>query len=269
VLAVALPFLSIASSAQADRIPRTSATCVPGAEGPKAGVVTAISGSVFAESEYCGAIERHPLLCGSVLHEGDHLITGAGASVAFEIEQTTVYVGPDSVLRVSTDADGVPELLLEEGRVRVVDPEDVAGPGRRLATPGLVSVGHGDTEAYAPAGAVSSICEYGRPILLGDGTHTLEPGTCAGPSFAASAVAGLGVSLFDAGRCDLADARRFDPTDVAAGPVPSPFPSPLVPPPPNPVCTAGTCTPFTPIVPPPAPPLGLVESPGQNEPPPP
>lgn len=257
-------------SASADRLPRTSATCVPGAEGPKAGVVTAISGSVWAESEYCGAVERHPLACGVVLHEGDHLITGAGASVAFEIEQTTVYVGPDSVLRVSTDADGAPDLFLEEGRVRVVDPDDAVGQGRRLATPGLVSVGRGDTEANAPAGAAASICEYARPIALGDGTHTLEPGTCAGPNFAASAVAGLGVSLLDAGRCDLADARRFDPTDVAAGPGPSPFPSPLVPPPPQPVCTAGTCTPFNPVTPPPTPPppLGLVESPGQNEPPP-
>jgi hypothetical protein len=260
----------LATTATADRPPRTAATCVPGAEGPKAGVVTAISGPVFAENESCGAVERHPVGCGAVLHEGDHLITGAGASVAFEIEQTTVYVGPDSVLRVSTNADGAPELLLEEGRVRVVDPDDAVGPGRRLATPGLVSVGHGDTEANAPAGAASSICEFARPIALGDGTHTLEPGTCAGPNFAASAVAGLGVSLLDAGRCDLADASRFDPTDVAAGPIPSPFPSPLVPPPPSPVCQAGTCTPFTPVTPPtpPAPPLGLVESPGINEPPP-
>jgi hypothetical protein len=260
---------TISLTASADRLPRTSATCVPGAEGPKAGVVTAISGSVFAESEHCGAIERQPLACGVVLHEGDHLITGAGASVAFEIEQTQVYVGPDSDLRVATDADGAPDLMLVEGRVRVVDPDDVAVPGRRLATPELVSVGRGDTEANAPAGAASSICEYARPIALGDGTHTLEPGTCAGPNFAASAVASLGVSLLDAGRCDLADARRFDPTDVAAGPVPSPFPSPLVPPPPQPVCQAGTCTPFTPVTPPPAPPLGLVESPGVNEPPPP
>jgi hypothetical protein len=267
-LAFALAFpLLIATTTQADWI--TKETCIPGAPGPKAGVVTALTGEAWAQSERCGALERRPLLCGSVLFEDDHVVTGAGGNVAFEIEQSQVYVGPDSDLRVATGADGAPDLLLVGGRVRVVDPDDVVGPDRRLATPDLVSVGRGDTEAIAGADVPSSICVYARAISVGDASHPLAPGSCAGPVFVASDVAGLGVSLVDAGRCDYADAGDFVPTDVAAGPPPQRFLSPLVPPPPPPVCQGGTCTSVNPG--PPTPPvrvLRVIESPAVNEPPP-
>jgi hypothetical protein len=269
VVALALPLLTaifLTATANADHVARTA--CVPGAPGPKAGVVTAISGTAWAESERCGARERQPLACGAVLHEDDHIVTDAGGNVAFEIEQAQVYVGPNSNLRVALDADGAPDLLLLGGRVRVVDPDDVATPGRRLATPELVSVGRGDTEANVPAGTASSICEYARPLALGDASHTLAPGTCAGPNFVASEVTALGVSLADAGRCDLADASRFDPNEVGAGPPGPSFASPLVPPPPPPVCQSGTCTRVVPPPPTPPPSLGVVESPAVNEPPP-
>ena len=261
---VALPFFAatlLTANVHADTTRRTA--CIPGAPGPKVGVVTALSGTAWAESERCGERERRALACGSVLSEDDHILTDAGGNVAFEIERTQVYVGPNSDLRVTTDADGAPDLLLHGGRVRVVDPDDVATPGRRLATPDLVSVGRGDTEANVPAGAASSICEYARPIAL-DESHTLAPGTCAGPNLVASDVTALGVSLADAGRCEFAD-NRFDPTEVAAGP-PSPFPAPNVLVPPPPVCNAGTCN----VIPPPPPPpsFGVIESPAVNEPPP-
>ena len=263
----ALPLLTaflLATPSHADWV------CVPGAPGPNVGVVTAISGTAWAQSERCGSIERRPLACGTVLYEDDHVITRANANVAFEIEQAQVHVGPDSDLRVTAGADGAPDLLLLEGRVRVVDADAAVVPDRRLATPGLVSVGRGDTEANVPRAGASSICEYARPIVLGDGSRTLEPGTCAGPNFVASDVAVLGISLIDAGRCDYADAD-FDPTDVAAGPVPASFPSPLVKPPPEPVCQAGTCRSVIPPPPTPKPPtlpLDVIESPGVNKPPP-
>ncbi len=257
--------LALSSAANADTV------CVPGTQGPDVGIVVALSGDVFAESDECGVRTRRPLACGAFVYGGDRLITGAGAAVAFEMQKTRVQVAADSELRVDVDASDAPDLVLLRGRVRVVDPDDVVDPGRRLATADLVSIGRGDTEAIAIAGERSTICEYARALALtptgGGARHTLEPGACSGASFAALDAASLGVSLLDAARCELAD-DRFDPIDVASAPAPGAFPSPVPPPPPPPSCEAGICNPPPP--PPPPPPFccDLIESPGVNEPPP-
>jgi len=262
--AALLMLLALSSAASADTV------CVPGTQGPDVGIVVALSGDVFAESDECGVRTRRPLACGAFVYGGDRLITGAGSAVAFEMQKTRVQVAADSELRVDTDASDAPDLVLLRGRVRVVDPDDVVEPGRRLATADLVSTGRGDTEAIAIAGERSTICEYARPLALtsigGGARHTLEPGACSGANFAALDAGSLGVSLFDAERCELAD-DRFDPIDVASAPS-GDFPSPVPPPPPPPYCEAGTCNPPPP--PPPPPPFccDVIESPPVNEPPP-
>jgi hypothetical protein len=253
--------LALSSAASADTV------CVPGTQGPDVGIVVALSGDVFADGDECGVHSRRPLVCGALVYGGDRVITGAGAAVAFEMQKTRVQVAADSELRVAVDASDAPDLMLLRGRVRVVDPDDAVGPGRRLATQDLVSTGRGDTEAIAIAGERSTICEYAHPLTLtptgGGAGHTLEPGACSGANFAALDASSLGVSLLDAGRCELAD--NFDPIDVASAPTSGAFPAPLPPPPPPPTCAAGTCNP-----PPPLPPTGcnLIESPGVSEPPP-
>ena len=218
--------LALSSAANADTV------CVPGTQGPDVGIVVALSGEVFAESDDCGVRTRRPLACGEAIHGGDRLITGAGSAVAFEMQKTRVQVAADSELRVATDASDAPDLVLLRGRVRVVDPDDAVDPGRHLATADLVSSGRGDTEAIALAGERSTICEYARPLALkssgGGAGHTLEPGACSGASFAALDAASVGVSLLDAARCELAD-DRFDPIDVASAPASGSFPSPLPP----------------------------------------
>ena len=263
--ALLMLLLALSSAASADTV------CVPGTQGPDVGIVVALSGNVLAESDDCGIRARRPLACGAAIYGGDRLITGAGSAVAFEMQQTRVQVAADSELRIATDASDAPDLVLLRGRVRVVDPDDAVDPGRRLATADLVSTGRGDTEAFAIAGQHSTICEYARPLALtpagGGARHTLAPGACSGANFAARDAAAVGVSLLDAGRCELAD-NRFDPIDVASAPAPGAFPSPVPPPPPPPSCEAGTCNPPPP--PPPPPPFccDIIESPGVNEPPP-
>lgn len=262
--AMLLLLLALSSAANADTV------CVPGTQGPDVGIVVALSGEAFAESDECGVRTRRPLACGVAIHGGERVITGAGSAIAFEMQKTRVQVAADSELRVATDASDAPDLMLLRGRVRVMDPDDAVDPGRRLATSDLVSVGRGDTEAIALAGERSSICEYARPLALkssgGGAGYTLEPGDCSGASFAALDAAAVGVSLLDAARCELAD-NRFDPIDVASAPSGS-FPSPVPPPPPPPSCEAGTCNPPPP--PPPPPPFccDLIETPPVNEPPP-
>jgi hypothetical protein len=261
--ALGMLLMALSSAARADSV------CVPGTQGPEVGVVVALSGDVFAESDDCGVRSRRPLVCGALVYGGDRLITGAGAAVAFEMQKTRVQVAADSELRVATDALDAPDLMLLRGRVRVVDPDGAVDPGRRLATADLASVGRGDTEAIAIAGERSTICEYARPLVLtpigGGARHRLAPGACSGANFAALDAASVGVSLLDAERCEVAD-NRFDPIDVASAPAPGAFPSPVPPPPPPPTCQAGTCNP----PPPPPPPFccDLIESPGVNEPPP-
>ncbi len=263
--AMGMLMLALGFAANADTV------CVPGTQGPDVGIVVALSGEVFAESEDCGVRTRRPLACGESIHGGDRLITGAGSAVAFEMQKTRVQVAEDSALRVATDASDAPDLVLLSGRVRVVDPDDAVAPGRHLATADLVSSGRGDTEAISPAGERSTICEYARPLSLqsgrGGASHTLEPGACSGARFAALDAASVGVSLLDAARCELAD-NRFDPIDVASAPTPGPFPSPIPPSPLPPTCAAGTCDPPPP--PPPPPPFccDVIESPAINEPPP-
>jgi len=260
--AALLMLLALSSAASADTV------CVPGTQGPDVGIVVALSGDVFADRDECGVHTRRPLACGALVYGGDRLVTGAGAAVAFEMQKTRVQVAAESEVRVATDASDAPDLMLLRGRVRVVDPDDAVVPGRRLATAELASVGRGDTEAIAPAGQRSTICEYARPLALkpaGGGTgHTLAPGACSGANLAALDAASVGVSLLDAERCDLAD-NRFEPIDVASAPAPGAFPSPMPPQPPSPTCEAGTCNP-----PPPPPPVccDVIESPGVNEPPP-
>jgi hypothetical protein len=257
--ALLMLLLALSSAASADTV------CVPGTQGPDVGIVVALSGDVFAESEECGVRTRRPLACGEAVRGGDRLVTGAGSAIAFEMQHTRVQVAADSELRVATDASDAPDLMLLRGRVRVVDLDDAVAPGRRLATADLVSTGRGDTEAIAIAGQRSTICEYARPLALtptgGGARHTLEPGACSGANLAALDAASVGVSLLDAERCELAD--NFDPIDVASAPAPA-FPSPVPPPPPPPTCEAGTCNP----PPPPLPSFDIIESPGENPPPP-
>lgn len=263
--AMAMLLLALSPAANADTV------CIPGTQGPDVGIVVALSGEVFAESDECNVRTRRPLACGESIHGGERVITGAGSAVAFEMQKTRVQVAADSELRVATDASDAPDLVLLHGRVRVVDPDDAIAPGRRLATADLVSTGRGDTEAIARSGERGAICEYARPLALkpagGGAGHTLEPGACSGASFAALGAASLGVSLLDAERCELAD-DRFDPIDVASAPSGN-FPSPVPPPPPPPSCEAGTCNP-PPPPPPPPPPFccDVIESPAVNEPPP-
>ncbi len=247
-------------AARADQLPPQP--CIPGASGPPVGIVTAISGKAWAEAETCDAPVGRALGCGESIYAGEHIVTDPGASVAFTIEQSEVYVAPNSELGVALGSNGAADLTLLRGRARVVDPDAATGAGRRLASGELVSVGRGDTEISAIAGQPAVICEYAVPLAIG--SAVLAPGNCAGPAFASRPADHLGVLLADAERCDVATSDEFDPFDVAGGPGLSPFPPPSVPPPPPPSCAFGSCS---------GPPVGpptkvLIESPGIDEPPP-
>jgi hypothetical protein len=264
-VSLAVAVFLFAPSARADRPPRSAAVCVPGAEGPTVGVVQQLTGNAWAFSEHCDEVARRPLACGVLIHEGDHVVTDADGAVAFDVGSSRVHVGPDAEVIVATDANGMPDLALRKGRARIVDP-DGAVADRRLATPDLVSVGHGDTEAGAVAGEPSYVCAYDGVLSVGAKTpRAVAPGACAGPDASLRDAATLSVSLLAAGRCDLALLDDdFDPVDVAAGPPGFLFPRPVVLAPPPPFCQAGTCSSTNP-----GPnPVGIVESPGMSEPPP-
>jgi hypothetical protein len=237
------------------------------------GTVVALSGSATAALEGCPPAAAG---CDGAVYAGDHLVTGAGASVALRAGGRYVQLGPDSELVVSSTSEGGPDLLLLRGRMRVVAEEEVqVGPPPRIATPDLETVSPGDdTEAIAEVDpARSSLCSWAGPIQVrpraGGAAVDASAGQCVGArngaALAASAGGALAVSLLDAARCGLADLGDLTPFQVAGGPPVPGFPVAPFAMPPAPYCQSGSCggthgTPPTHIP--------VVESPAGFEPPP-
>jgi hypothetical protein len=229
--------LALGGTAGADEI------CVPGAREP-VGVVVRQTGTVWAEADECGRVERRPLACGESVRSGDRVLTDAGSVVAFEAQGSFAQLAPESALDVGLASDGGLDLRLARGSVRVVDPETATGPDRRLSTSELASVGRGDTEAFADASG-TRICEWGQELQVGPAGRaagqTLAVGSCIGGGLATSASQGVVVSVAEGAYCELA-VGGLSPIDVAGGPGGPVFPGidPL--PPVMPSCQAGACT---------------------------
>jgi hypothetical protein len=271
-------------------LPLYSTPCVELTDAPVIGLVTAVSGPVSVGSPGC---EPAPADCGTALHAGQQLFTGAGASVGVLAGTHYLQVAHDSRVSVGTNDAGGPRVRVEEGSARVMAVGAEPGPPIEVATPTLATGDAGeDVVAAAPPQGAPSICSYADPIEVRDGTRTasVAPGACYGPSVsiaaatpAVSAAPTSGgtasvplappLSIASVARCDVA---AGDPgiSDVASGPTQlaqrDPLPPPVLPPP---YCVGGTCTGDTPKPPPPPPPHvccpgGIGEQPVIFEPPP-
>lgn len=271
---LAFPLLAAlaAGPAVADRITGAGVPVCGPAGRPAVGTVVALSGSATTALPDCPPVAAG---CDAAVYAGDHLVTGAGASVALRAASRYVQLGPDSELVVSQTQEGAPNLSLVRGRMRVVAEEEVqVGPAIRIATPDLETLSPGDdTEATAELDpARSSLCSWAGPIQVrpraGGAPVDATAGQCVGArrgvGLAASAGGGLAVSLLDAARCGVADLGDLTPFEVAAAPPPPGFPvsQTLVPPPTY--CQNGSCggTHGSPSR------IPVVESPAGNEPPP-
>jgi hypothetical protein len=219
--------------------------------GPMAGTVVAETGDPAVAMPGCAP---RPVECTMFVHGGELLTTGAGASLAIDVDGHLVQAGPDTTFAIAPTADGRPASVeVQRGVVRVIDARPDAATPIRVATPALATEGPiEDVVARAQAEPVgSSICSSAAPIevrALAGGTAT--PTTDASPCVTAGAAVeesgivatafAFGPSIADAGDCALAGG--FDPTDVASGPIGPNFPLFPPRPPPPPYCVNGACT---------------------------
>ena len=254
---------------------------------PVIGTVVAMSGPVSIGSPGCPPA---PADCGSLLHAGQHLVTGAGASVGLLAGDRYVQMAEGSRVAVTTTDAGATQVAVEQGKARVID----VGPAGsatsvEVTTPKLASTDPGaDVVATAPAEGPDSICSYADPIQVrqGDRVTSVPAGSCVGtstgpsaPPIVTSGPSGLvaltssssvpPLSIAGIARCDVA---AGDPgvSNVASGPVTALLPPNPAPLPPPVYCVGGSCSPNPPPPPPPTSccPAGIVEQPVIFEPPP-
>lgn len=281
--------LSIPTFAQADDLdvpPYTAVPCIDLGAGPVVGTVVAMNGTVSIGSPGCAPV---PADCTSVLHAGQHLITGGGASVGMLAGGRYLQVAEGSRVSVATTEAGATRVAVEEGTARVIDVGAEPGPSFEVKASPLVSTQPGaDVVASAPAQGPSSICSYADPIEVrqGDRVTTVPAGSCIGVSSGPSAPpvvtpgpSGLvalssgpsvpPLSIAGVARCDVA---AGDPgvSNVASGPVTALLPPNPAPVPPPVYCVGGSCSPPPPPPPPPTSccPAGIAEQPVIFEPPP-
>ena len=231
----ALPALLLAiagASARAD-IVKGPEPCVP------AGRVASLTGPAATTR----ARVAHDLGCGEDVCSGDSVSTGAGSSLGLLTGGMLIQLGEQSSARVVLTAEGTPQVQVERGRVRVIDPREGGPPGRLAVLESHAEISGNDTEAeLVGEGSERSarFCEFAAPLRLNGGT--LAPGTCAaaqpGSALVATAAPTGGPSLaaLDAACAPaptIPSMAYLEPLPtVAAGPpnvppLPGPFDGPL------------------------------------------
>jgi hypothetical protein len=237
------------------------------------GEVVLLVGSAYAEAP---GMEPRPLACGDLIHDGENVVVDSDSRLGVLRGEVYSQLEESSQLGFGMTQEAAPDLILEAGRVRVLDTRiDETAARHRLATPHAAARGLStDSEAYVldeKAGIYSMACEWGSPLDVArlDGAEPLiaDPGECVvaklrEPLYKASAheqrIALLGLGLCDPGPILGPVASRFSTTDVAAPPPPSRLLPPAPPAFKKEPCESVGCT----IGGAPAPPsLGVIESP--------
>lgn len=147
---------------------------------PALGQVTSVAGSVTAQQP--GGPLR-TLSCGDDVFAGDTIVTSEGARVGMLLGDVLAHAPEKGRLTLARNAAGEPDVTLEEGRVRLIDPRE-AGPAARLAALDTeAAVAGNDVEAYVlseKVGPYAMFCEWDEPLdtARGDERLTAAPGEC-------------------------------------------------------------------------------------------
>jgi hypothetical protein len=205
-----------------------------GGAGEPVGHVATLLGDVVAERP--GEPPRK-LHCRDTVYEGERLVTTDGSRVGVLMGDLLARLGEGSALRVGRTADAAPDISLEKGAVRVVDPRDSGATARLAALDARAKVLGNDAEAYVFAektGRYAMLCEWDAPLEVerADESELAQPGKCViaksrEPLYLADAHdERLGPPAQDAcalgpviGQLDV----HLSPTDVAAGPLLGPW----------------------------------------------
>lgn len=198
------------------------------------GLVVGMRGQVVARTD-AGAARR--LDCGDPVYAGEALETGQASRVSVLVGDVYAQLFVGSQADFGATPNGTPDLFLERGRMRVVDPRsDASAADIVVTTPrARTAFARNDVDAYVlgPSGETNAmLCSERTTIDVervdrgGTAQHT-PAGLCTivsldKPSYQAR-VPSERIGLREAPDCtlDLASGARFDAVDVAA---PNPLP---------------------------------------------
>jgi hypothetical protein len=221
--------LALATPALADRPGETEAIAVPAAAPACQGdgvvaQVTTVSGAAYAQAP---GRDPRSLSCDDAIHACETVVTSPGARVGLLSDDVYFQVDTDTRARLS-GSEGAPELWLEVGGVRIVDPRGADAPAVRVSTPHVTASGAGvDAELWVRLrGAVDEtrVCQHDGALDLSPraaGPQRLEAGSCAeigGSALDVAAGAEPAIGVADLLSCDFDVALDLTPTDVAAPP---------------------------------------------------
>jgi len=150
-----------------------------------AGQVVSVSGAAYAQAP---DQERRILSCRDPIYQGDRIMTQESSALGVVSGDHYTQVGENTQLIYSSTGEGVPQLEVETGHVRLLDVSGRAPAQGGIVTPGLVAARSGrDTEALVFAGekigVVSMACAFEDPVEVarrGDPGQTAvaDPGSC-------------------------------------------------------------------------------------------
>lgn len=218
---MALGSLALPGPAQAD--PTRFAGCTP------VGRVAAMTGEVLARRS-----PQRVLACGDELCVGDLVSTGPGASLGILNGGFLTQVGENSRVKLALTPDGVPDVVVQAGTVRMIDARAEGAPGNLAALGTAAELRRSDAEARV-SGETGRICSHGGGVAV-NGT-AVDAGSCAVAGttplrVAANEADSPELSVL-AGACDpgpvIAPIAHIGPTPPVASPPllgPAPLPNP-------------------------------------------
>jgi hypothetical protein len=151
-----------------------------GAEERVVGKVTSVVGEATAQQPDG---EARALACGDPIYEGDHVATAVEGRVDVMMGDTLAHLSEDSQLLVERTPAETPDMTLERGKVRVIDPRQAGAPARLAALDASAELAGTDTEAYVFAekiGPYAMLCEWDAPLVVvrpGE-RAVVSPGDC-------------------------------------------------------------------------------------------
>lgn len=145
-----------------------------------AGRVTAVDGTATAQQP---GDEPRTLRCGDPVYADDRLNTAKDARLGVLLGDVFAQLPADSALQLGHTADLTPDVRLEQGGVRLIDPRAGGAMGYLAALDARAEVMGNDVEAYLfreKVGPYAMLCEWDAPLRVSrnDERELASPGNC-------------------------------------------------------------------------------------------
>jgi hypothetical protein len=145
-----------------------------------AGRVTAVDGTATAQQP---GQEPRALRCGDPVYADDRLDTAKDGRLGVLLGDVFAQLPEKSGLQLGHTADLTPDVRLERGGVRLIDPRDSGSLGYLAALDARAEVMGNDVEAYVfreKVGPYAMLCEWDAPLRVAraDERGLASPGNC-------------------------------------------------------------------------------------------